>query len=234
MGWGPLEGEDLGSWLQDQQHFQCLGVWVGSGEQDELRHARWELWVASQGAVRCQWLDPGSGCRELMSGSGQRGNKRWSLGIAEGPPGPTCSMGIAEGPPRPTCSTGITEGPPGPTCSTGIAEGPPYPTCSTGIAEGPACPMCSTGIAEGPPRPTCSMGIAEGPPSPMCSMGIAEGPPHPTYSTQWSAWSLMNVGGMWQKLDSRVTGRVCVWEEGGSPGMRTSGAPWWWMWVESL
>lgn len=54
MGWGSLEGEDLGSWLQDQQHFQCLGVWVGSGEQDELRHARRELWVASQGAVRCQ------------------------------------------------------------------------------------------------------------------------------------------------------------------------------------
>ena len=174
MGWGSLEGEDLGSWLQDQQHFQCLGVWVGSGEQDELRHARRELWVASQGAVRCQWLDPGSGCRELMSGSGQRGNKRLSLGIAEGPPCPMCSMGIAERPLRPTCSTGI---------------------------------------AEGPPRPTCSTGIAEGPPRPMCS-------------TQWRAWSLMNVGGMWQKLDSRVTGGVCVWEEGGSPGMRTSGAPW--------
>ena len=107
MGWGPLEGEDLGSWLQDQQHFQCLGVWVGSGEQDELRHARWELWVASQGAVRCQWLDPGSGCRELMSGSRQRGNKRRSLGIAEGPLSPTCSMGIAEGPPCPCAPWGL-------------------------------------------------------------------------------------------------------------------------------
>lgn len=253
MGWGSLEREDLGSWLQDQQHFQYLGVWVGSGEQYELRHVRRELWVASQGAVRCQWLDLGSGHRELMSGSWQRGNKRWSLGIGEGPPCPTCTTGIAEGPPRPMCSTGIAEGPPHPPCSTGIAEGPPHPTCSTRIAEGPPCPTCSLGIAEGPLHPTCSMGIAEGPLCPTCSLGIAKGPlcptcsttiaegpprpraprgllrvlPRPTCSTQWRAWSLMNVGGMWQKLGSRVTGGVCVWEEGSSPGMRPSGAPWW-------
>ena len=28
------------------------------------------------------------------------------------------------------------------------------------------------------------------------------------------------MGGMWQKLGSRVTGGVCVWEEGGSPGKK--------------
>lgn len=263
MEWGSLEGEDLGSWLQDQQHFQCLGVWWGSGEQYELetRKARagWQVRVQSVSETGPRQWPQRAHVWELTE------EIRGEAWVWRGSPRPTCLLhedcwgssvthmlpGIAEGPLCPTCSLGIAEGPSDTRAprdcwgsSMHIPRAPRGGLLRSSVSHMPS------GLLRSPPRPPNMLhgdcwgssmshmlhGDCRGSSTsyllhwdcwgPPCSTALrrlqrvlhitrAHGdswrvPPHPTCSTQWRAWSLMNVGGIWQKLGSRVTGgSVC-------------------------
>lgn len=254
VGWSgrSWKEEDLGSWLQDQQHFS---VWVCGWERGTIWAETWrELWVASQGAVSVV-TDLGSGAESSCLGADReeiRG-EAWGMErvlsvlheIAEGPPCPMLPRGLLRVPLCP-CAPGdcwgssVTHVLHGGLLRVlhirahedcwessvshmllGIAEGPLVPHAA-GVTEGPPCPTCSrrlqrrftTSIAPlglpGSSMFTCS-GDCRGSSTSHVLHEIPEGPPYPTCSTQWRAWSLMNVGGIWQKLGSRVTSwGLCV------------------------
>ena len=180
MGWGSLEGEDLGSWLQDQQYFQCLSVSVGSWQQDERRRKARVLGGKS-GYSQVSVRDPAAAESSCLGEVREetRGEAWGSQRVFHVP----CALGGHRGS---SVSHVLRRDRRGSSVShmlRGITEGPPCATCSAGIAEGPPCPMCSRGSQRILHVPRALWGSQRVPPCPMCSAGIAEGPPCPTCST---------------------------------------------------
>ena len=161
-----MEGEDLGSWLQDQQYFQCLSVLVGSWQQDELRRKARVLGGKS-GCSQVSVRDPAaaeSSClgevREETRGEAW-GSQRVlhvprALGGRRGSSVSHVLRRDRRGSSVSHMLRGITEGPPCPMCSRGSQRILHVPRALWGSQRVPPCPMCSVGIAEGPPFPTCS------------------------------------------------------------------------------
>ena len=125
MGWGSLEGEDLGSWSQDQQYFQCLSVSVGSWQQDELRRKARVLGGKS-GCSRDPAAAESSCLGEVREEA--RGEAWGSQRVLRVPRAPLGSQSVLR---VPCALWGSQRVPPCPMCSVGIAAGPPCPTCST-------------------------------------------------------------------------------------------------------
>ena len=138
MGWGSLEGEDLGSWSQDQQYFQCLSVSVGSWQQDELRRKARVLGGKS-GCSRDPAAAESSCLGEVREEA--RGEAWGPQRVLRVPRAPRGSQRVLRVPCAPLGSQRVLRVP----CALwGSQRVPPCPMCSTGIAAGPPCPTCST------------------------------------------------------------------------------------------
>ena len=138
MGWGSLEGEDLGSWSQDQQYFQCLSVSVGSWQQDELRRKARVLGGKS-GCSRDPAAAESSCLGEVREEA--RGEAWGSQRVLRVPRAPRGSQRVLR---VPRALRGLQRVLRVPCALWGSQRVPPCPMCSVGIAAGPPCPTCST------------------------------------------------------------------------------------------